>query len=157
MRVAKPLMFLMIASGAVLLNSAASGAEAGRYECQVRKSVGVTAGSGAKFKLAAAPNSFELEIGEGPIFGDQLKESPLRRTDVYEPEAMPVIVARIHADLFSKPADRMISRDRRSFSDDDMSLIIADTGEFIAFGPVKVAENLGVAVYAGVCGSVTTN
>lgn len=128
-----------------------SAADAGNYDCELRKAFGVTAGTGARIKVPPLVNSFTLELGDGPIFGDQLKESPRRQTEVYDPEAQAVAVARIHADLFARPAKRMVSYDRQSFSDGSISLVLQDDGDFVAYGPFKSADKIGAVVYAGSC------
>ena len=142
---------IVVATGASAMISAAQALDPGKYECQVRKSLGVKGGTGEKIKLPDAPVLFQLEIGEGPVFGDQLRENPLRRTDVYEPEPRPTFVARISATMFATPADRLISFDRRTFSDAEMSLVLSDDGEYLAYGSPHGGELFGVAIYAGAC------
>lgn len=141
----------------VVVCQGASAADAGNYDCQVRKAFGVTAGSGARIKMPPVMNSFTLELGDGPIFGDQLKASPRRQTEVYDPEARAAAVARIHADLFDRPAERMVSYDRQSFSEGNISLILRDNGDFVAYGPFKSADKVGAAVYAGSCKPASRN
>ncbi len=126
-------------------------AEAGNYVCSVREAVSVKGGAGETTALSDAPKSFSLEIGEGPIFGDQLRDDPLRQTDVYEPEGRPTFVARIDAELFAKRADRLISYDRQIFSNGENTLIVLDDGDYIAYGRAPHKTYFGAAIYSGTC------
>lgn len=126
-------------------------ADAGTYVCLIREAVGVRGGAGGTTALPDAPKSFSLEIGEGPIFGDQLRDDPLRRTDVYEPEGRSKFVARIDADLFARRADRLISYDRQVFSNEENTLIISEDGDYIAYGRAPQKTYFGAAIYSGTC------
>lgn len=152
MKVSATAIAIAVSCGIFFLTPAAHALSPGIYECHIKASFGVKAGSGAKIRLKGAPKNFLLEIGEGPIFGDQLKEGPRRRTDVYEPESPPAMTARFAGSFFAKPADRLISYDRRLFTDKGASLVLSESaGEFVAYGEADAASGLGVAVYSGVC------
>lgn len=145
------LLAMTTTAHAGLITEGTTTSESERYRCEVRKAVGVEGGSGAKIRLSGAPAMFSLEIGAGPIFGDQLRAAPKNRTNVYLPEEGPTFVARIDAALFATPADRLISHDRRSFSDGRSVFTLSEHGTFIAHGPALGEVELGAAIYAGVC------
>ncbi|MCB2096890.1 MAG: hypothetical protein KDE05_04595 [Parvularculaceae bacterium] len=141
---------------AVLFPTAALALSPGTYECRIAAAISVEAGSGVVTEIADRPQSFLLEIGEGPVFGDELKNPPLRTTDKYvppgdRPGARPVMVARIKTPLFADHADRLLSSDRSAFHGAGASVALADDGAFVAYGKFDSKTAPGAAVYSGVC------
>jgi len=136
---------------AAIFSGAAAAVEPGFYECRISSATVLAAGAPAAQALADAPEKFTLEIGEGPIFGDQLRETPLRTTDIYEPEPRAVMVARISAPLFANRPVTMRSSDRSSFAGADAGISVTDDGAFAAYGRKQYENTPGAAIYSGQC------